>query len=109
MIEYSLFKIPEDKKIIIKLEDATFAELILNTRMDRCKVLKQQYIFKYNPDIKFDEVVVTSNMSDYKYSVTLGFDSEDYMEFYAYDIQAKLDLTNQLEGCLQLEHEGSNN
>lgn len=107
MIEYTLIKIPEDKKIIIKLENATYAELILNVRLDKCKILSQTYKFIYNPDITFDEIT-EGNLEDYKYSVTLGFDSEDYLEFYAYDIQAKLDMINQLEGCLQLEHEGSN-
>ena len=108
MIEYTLIKVPEDKKIIIKLENATYAELILNERLDKCKILSQTYEFIYNSDLTFDEVTV-GNLEDYKYSVTLGFNSEDYMEFYAYDIQAKLDMINQLEGCLQLEYEGSDN
>lgn len=108
MIEYTLLKIPEEKKIIIKLESATFADLISNTITNRCKVLKEKYTFKFNPSIEFNEITV-GNLEDYKYSVSLGFDSEDYMDFYAYDIQAKLDLMNQLEGCLQLEYEGSDN
>lgn len=107
MIEYTLTKLPEVKKIVIVLDDATYAELILNARLDKCKILNQTYKFKYNPDITFDEITV-GNLEDYSYLVTLGFDSEDYLEFYAYDIQAKLDMINQLEGCLQLEHEGSN-
>lgn len=107
MIEYSLLKIPEEKKIIIKLEEAIYANLILNARLDRCKILKQKYKSKYNSYIEYEEQPFT--LEGFKYSVTLGFSSEDYMEFYAYDIQAKIDMINQLEGCLQLEYEGSNN
>lgn len=108
MIEYSLFKIPEEKKIIIKLEEAIYADLILNARLDRCKILKQKYKSKYNAYVEYDEQQPIC-LEGFKYSVTLGFSSEDYMEFYAYDIQAKLDMINQLEGCLQLEYEGGNN
>lgn len=107
MIEYTIEKVPMAKQITITLEDASYAELILNARLDKCKILNQTYKFKYSPDITFDEITM-GNLEDYTYYVTLGFDSEDYLEFYAYDIQAKLDMINQLEGCLQLEYEGSN-
>ena len=43
MIEYSLFKIPEDKRIIIRLEKAKYADLILNARLDRCQRGKEIY------------------------------------------------------------------
>ena len=97
MIEYSLFKIPEDKRLIIKLEEARYADLILNARLGRCRIVSQKYKSKHNSYI------------EYEYSVILEFCSEDYMEFYCHDIQAKLDLINHLEGCLELEYEGSNN
>ena len=107
MIEYSLFKIPEDKRIIIKLEKAKYADLILNARLDRCKIVSQKYKSRYNPYVEYDEQPLS--IDGFKYSVTLEFYSEDYMEFYCYDIQAKLDLINHLEGCLKLDYEGSNN
>lgn len=107
MIEYSLFKIPEDKRIVIKLEKAKYADLILNARLDRCKIVSQKYKSKYNPYVEYDEQPLT--IDGFKYSVILEFYSEDYMEFYCYDIQTKLDLINHLEGCLKLEYEGSNN
>lgn len=107
MIEYSLFKIPDDKRIIIRLEEAKYADLILNARLDRCKIVSQKYKSKYNSYVEYDEQPLT--IDGFKYSVTLEFYSEDYMEFYCYDIQAKLDLINHLEGCLELEYEGSNN
>ena len=107
MIEYSLFKIPEDKRIVIKLEKAKYADLILNARLDKCKIVSQKYKSKYNPYVEYDEQPLT--IDGFKYSVTLEFYSEDYMEFYCYDIQAKLDLINYLEGCLKLDYEGSNN
>ena len=107
MIEYSLFKIPKDKRIIIRLEEAQYADLILNARLDRCKIVSQKYKSKYNSYIEYDEQPLTTN--EFKYSVTLEFYSEDYMEFYYYDLTSKLDLINHLEGCLKLEYEGSNN
>lgn len=107
MIEYSLFKIPEDKRIIIRLEEAQYADLILNARLDRCKIVSQNYKSRTNSYIEYDEKPFI--IDGFKYSVILEFYSEDYMEFYCYDIQAKLDLINHLEGCLELEYEGSNN
>ena len=107
MIEYSLIKVPEDKRIIIKLEEAQYAHLILNARLDRCRIVSQKYKSKRNSYIEYDEQPCIIN--GFKYSVILEFCSEDYMEFYCYDIQAKLDLINHLEGCLELEYEGSNN
>lgn len=98
MIEYSLFKIPEDKRIVVDLEEAQYAGLILNTRLDRCKIVLQKYKLKYDSHIEYDEQPFSTK--DFKYSVTLEFCSEDYMEFYCYNIQAKLDLINHLEGCL---------
>ena len=107
MIEYSLIKVPEDKRIIIKLEEAQYAHLILNARLDRCRIVSQKYKSKRNSYIEYDEQPCI--IKGFKYSVILEFCSEDYMEFYCYDIQAKLDLINRLEGCLELEYEGSNN
>lgn len=107
MIEYSLFKIPEDKRIIIRLEDAQYADLILNARLDKCKMVSQKYKSKRNSYIEYDEKPYVTD--GFKYSVTLEFCSEDYMEFYYYDLTSKLDLINRLEGCLELEYEGSNN
>lgn len=107
MIEYSLFKIPKDKRIIIRLEEAQYADLILNARLDRCKIVSQKYKSKYNSYIEYDEQPF--DIDRFKYSVTLEFSSEDYMEFYYYDLTSKLDLINHLEGCLELEYEGSNN
>ena len=107
MIEYSLIKVPEDKRIIIKLEEAQYAHLILNARLDRCRIVSQKYKSKRNSYIEYDEQPCI--IEGFKYSVILEFCSEDYMEFYCYDIQAKLDLINRLEGCLELEYEGSNN
>ena len=107
MIEYSLFKIPEDKRIIIKLEEAQYADLILNARLDKCRIVSQKYKSKHNSYIEYDEQPFV--LKGFKYSVTLEFYSEDYMEFYYYDLTSKLDLINHLEGCLKLEYEGSNN
>ena len=108
MIEYSLFKIPEDKRIIIRLEEAQYADLILNARLDRCRIVSQKYKSKRNSYIEYDDER-PFNIDGFKYSVTLEFYSEDYMEFYFYDLTSKLDLINHLEGCLKLEYEGSNN
>ena len=107
MIKYSLFKIPEDKRMIIKLEEARYADLILNARLDRCRIVSQKYKSKSNSYIEYDEQPYF--IDGFEYSVILEFYSEDYMEFCCYDIQAKLDLINRLEGCLELEYEGSNN
>lgn len=98
MIEYSLIKIPQDKRIIIKLEEAQYADLILNARLDRCKMVSQKYKSKHNSYIEYDEQPFITE--GFAYTCTLEFYSEDYMEFYCYDIQSKLDLINHLEGCL---------
>ena len=55
MIEYSLFKIPEDKRMIIKLEEARYADLILNARLDRCRIVSQKYKSKRNSYVEYDE------------------------------------------------------
>ena len=107
MIEYEIKKIPILKQITITLEEAQYAGLILNARLDRCKIVSQKYKSKYNSYIEYDEQPFTTE--GFKYSVTLEFSSEDYMEFYYYDLTSKLDLINHLEGCLQIEYEGSNN
>lgn len=107
MIEYSLIKIPQDKRIRIKLEEARYADLILNARLDRCKIVSQKYKSKYNSYIEYDEQPFITE--GFTYLATLEFTSRDYMEFYYYDLTSKLDLINHLEGCLQLECEGSNN
>ena len=107
MIEYSLFKVPEDKRIIIRLEEAQYADIILNARLDRCKIVSQKYKSKRNSYIEYDE---KPHITDgFKYLATLEFYSEDYMEFYYYDLTSKLDLINHLEGCLKLDYEGSSN
>lgn len=98
MIEYNLVKIPQDKRIIIELEKAQYTDLILNARLDRCKMVSQKYKSKRIPYIEYDERPCTTE--GFTYTCTLEFYSEDYMEFYCYDIQAKLDLINHLEGCL---------
>ena len=107
MIEYGLIKIPEDKRIVIRLEEAQYADLILNARLDRCRIVSQKYKSKRNSNIEYEEQPCV--IDGFEYSVILEFCSEDYMEFYCYDIQAKLDLINHLEGCLELEYEGINN
>ena len=107
MIEYSLFKIPDDKRIIIRLEEAQYAGIILNARLDRCKIIKQQWQSIYNCYVIFN--TQPHNPLGYRYTCVLEFSSEDYMEFYYYDLTSKLDLINRLEGCLELEYEGSNN
>lgn len=107
MIEYSLIKIPQDDKIIIKLEEAEYAKLILDARLDKCKLVSQKYKSRYNSYIEYDEQPFITE--GFTYTCTLEFYSEDYMEFYYYELTSKLDLINHLEGCLQLEYEGSNN
>lgn len=107
MIEYGLLKIPEDKRIIIILEEAQYADLILNARLDKCKIVSQNYKSKTNSYIEYDEKPYVTD--GFKYSVTLEFYSEDYMEFCCYDLTSKLDSINHLEGCLELDYEGSSN
>ena len=84
MIEYSLIKVPEDKRIIIKLEEAQYAHLILNARLDRCRIVSQKYKSKRNSYIEYDEQPYI--IDGFKYSVILEFCSVEYMEFYCYDI-----------------------
>ena len=80
MIEYGLIKIPEDKRIVIRLEEAQYADLILNARLDRCRIVSQKYKSKRNSYIEYDEQPPT--IDGFRYLVTLEFCSEDYMEFY---------------------------
>ena len=107
MIEYNIKKSPKYRQITITLEKAKYKDLILNARLDRCKIVKQQWDSIYNSYVTFS--VQPSNSIGFKYTCVLEFSSEDYMEFYYYDLTSKLDLINRLEGCLQLEYEGSNN
>ena len=107
MIEYRIEKSPKYRQITITLEKAKYKDLILNARLDRCKIVKQQWDSIYNSYVTFS--VQPSNSIGFKYTCILEFSSEDYMEFYYYDLTSKLDLINRLEGCLELEYEGSNN
>ena len=107
MIEYNIKKSPKYRQITITLEKAKYKDLILNARLDRCKIVKQQWDSIYNSYVTFS--VQPSNSIGFKYTCVLEFSSEDYMEFYYYDLTSKLDLINRLEGCLALEYEGSNN
>ena len=107
MIEYNIKKSPKYRQITITLEKAKYKDLILNARLDRCKIVKQQWDSIYNSYVTFS--VQPSNSIGFKYTCILEFSSEDYMEFYFYDLTSKLDLINHLEGCLELEYEGSNN
>ena len=107
MIEYNIKKCPAYRQITITLEKAKYKDLILNARLDRCKIVKQQWDSIYNSYVTFN--VQPSNSMGFKYTCVLEFSSEDYMEFYYYDLTSKLDLINRLEGCLELEYEGSNN
>lgn len=107
MIEYQIGKSPKYRQLTIVLEKEKYKDLILNARLDRCRIVKQQWQSIYNPYAIFDEEPY--NPLNFRYTCVLEFSSEDYMEFYCYDIQAKLDLINHLEGCLELEYEGSNN
>ena len=107
MIEYNIKKSPKYRQITITLEKAKYKDLILNARLDRCKIVKQQWDSIYNSYVTFS--VQPSNSIGFKYTCVLEFSSEDYMEFYYYDLTSKLDLINRLEGCLELEYEGSDN
>ena len=107
MIEYKIEKSPKYRQITITLEKAKYKDLILNARLDRCKIVKQQWDSIYNSYVTFS--VQPSNSIGFRYTCVLEFSSEDYMEFYYYDLTSKLDLINRLEGCLALEYEGSNN
>ena len=107
MIEYNIKKSPKYRQITITLEKAKYKDLISNARLDRCKIVKQQWDSIYNSYVTFS--VQPSNSIGFRYTCVLEFSSEDYMEFYYYDLTSKLDLINRLEGCLELEYEGSNN
>lgn len=107
MIEYKIEKSPEYKQITITLEREKYKDLILNARLDRCKIIKQEWQSLYNSYVISDSQ--PRNPLGYRYTCVLEFSSEDYMEFYYYDLTSKLDLINHLEGCLKLEYEGSNN
>ena len=107
MIEYQIKKSPKYRQLTIVLEKEKYKDLILNARLDRCKIVKQQWQSIYNSYVTFS--VQPSNSIGFKYTCVLEFSSEDYMEFYYYDLTSKLDLINRLEGCLELEDERSNN
>lgn len=107
MIEYKIEKCPKSRQITITLEKEKYKDLILNARLDRCKIIKQEWQSIYNSYVIFD--YQPCNPLGYKYTCVLEFSSEDYMEFYYYDLTSKLDLINHLEGCLKLDYEGSSN
>ena len=107
MIEYNIEKCPAYRQITITLEKEKYKDLILNARLDRCRIIKQQWQSIYNSYAIFNEQPY--NPSIFRYTCVLEFSSEDYMEFYYYDLTSKLDLINRLEGCLELEYEGSDN
>ena len=107
MIEYQIEKSPKYRQLTITLEEEKYKDLILNARLDRCKIIEQQWQSIYNCYVIFN--TQPHNPLGFRYICVLEFNSEDYMEFYYYDLTSKLDLINRLEGCLQLEYEGSNN
>ena len=107
MIEYKIEKSPKYRQLTIVLEEEKYKDLILNARLDRCKIIKQQWQSTRNCYVIFNSQPL-HNAFNYRYTCVLEFSSEDYMEFYYYDLTSKLDLINRLEGCLQLEYEGSN-
>lgn len=107
MIEYNIEKRPAYRQIAITLEKEKYKDLILNARLDRCRIIKQQWQSIYNSYAIF--YTQPYNPLSFRYTCVLEFSSEDYMEFYYYDLTSKLDLINRLEGCLQLEYKGSNN
>ena len=107
MIEYQIEKCPKYRQLTITLEKEKYKDLILNARLDRCRIVKQQWQSIYSPYAIVNKEPY--NPLNFRYTCVLEFSSEDYMEFCCYDIQAKLDLINHLEGCLELEYEGSNN
>ena len=107
MIEYQIEKSPKYRQITITLEKAKYKDLILNARLERCRIVKQQWQSIYSSYAIFDKEPY--NPLTFRYTCVLEFSSEEYMEFYYYDLTSKLDLINRLEGCLELEYEGSNN
>ena len=107
MIEYQIGKSPKYRQLTIVLEKEKYKDLILNARLDRCRIVKQQWQSIYSPYAISNEEPY--NPLNVRYTCVLEFSSEDYMEFYYYDLTSKLDLINRLEGCLALEYEGSNN
>nr|DAH13558.1 MAG TPA: hypothetical protein [Caudoviricetes sp.] len=107
MIEYSVRKEPMTKQMTIVLEEEKYKDLILNARLDKCKIISQQWQSVYNSYVAYDYSPICSE--GFKYTCTLEFNSEDYMEFFYYDLTSKLDLINHLEGCLQIEYTGGDN
>jgi hypothetical protein len=107
MIEYNIRKSPRLKQVTITLEEEKYKDLILNARLDKCKIVGQEWQSTYNPDVIYN--TLPYNPVDFKYACILEFSSEDYMEFYYYDLTSKLDLINHLEGCLQLDYKGGAN
>lgn len=108
MIEYNIKKVPTKKQLIITLEKEKYKDLILNARLDKCKIISEQWQSIYNTYVMYDYEPFAHD-DGFRYTCTLEFYSEDYMEFYYYDLTSKLDLINHLEGCLTHECEGSNN
>lgn len=106
MIEYKIEKCPKSRQITITLEQEKYKDLILNARLE-CEIIKQEWQSHYNPYIVYDSQPY--NPLGFRYACVLEFSSEDYMDFYYYDLTSKLDLINRLEGCLEREYEGSNN
>lgn len=106
MIEYKIEKCQKSRQITITLEKEKYKDLILNARLE-CKIIKQEWQSHYNPYIIYD--TQPYNPLNFRYACVLEFSSEDYMDFYYYDLTSKLDLINRLEGCLELEYERSNN
>ena len=107
MIEYKIEKCPKYRQLTIVLEREKYKDLILNARLDRCRIVKQQWQSIHNSYAIF--YTQPYNPLSFRYTCVLEFSSEDYMEFYYYDLTSKLDLINHLEGCLELEYEGSSN
>lgn len=107
MIEYQIGKSPKYRQLTIVLEKEEYKDLILNARLDRCRIVRQQWQSIHNRYVVYDSQPY--NPLGFRYTCVLEFSSEDYMEFYYYDLTSKLDLINHLEGCLELEYEGSNN
>ena len=48
MIEYKIEKCPKYRQITITLEKEKYKDLILNARLDRCRIVKQQWQSIYN-------------------------------------------------------------
>ena len=102
MIEYNIEKCPACRQITITLEKEKYEDLILNARFESCIIVKQQWQSIHNSYAIF--YTQPYNPLSFRYTCVLEFSSEDYMEFYYYDLTSKLNLINHLEGCLELEY-----